>query len=250
MISTIILTKNEEKNIERCLASLKFVDEIIVVDDLSQDKTVELTKGKHAVVYERALANDFAGQKNFAMQQAKGDWILFVDADEELSKELADEIQKITTDKDNNIEVYHLRRRDFFWGTELKYGETSSARNTGIIRLMKKGVGKWNGTVHETFQPTGSTGKLSGFLNHYPHQTIREFLQEVNYYSTVRAKELYKQGKKPNIFVTVAWPLGKFLYTYFFKLGILDGAAGFVYAFLMSFHSFLVRVKLEEYGRR
>ena len=87
-------------------------------------------------------------------------------------------------------------------------------------------------------------GKFENCINHYPHQTLKEFIEYINHYSSLRAEELYNQGKKVNVFEIVVWPLGKFVYNYFINLGFLDGPQGFVYAFMMSFHSFLARAKL------
>ena len=137
-----------------------------------------------------------------------------------------------------------MKRRDYFWGKELKYGETKKVRNQGIVRLVKKGAGKWMGTVHEVFNTVENIGSLNGYINHYPHPTLKEFIEDVNTYSSIRAEELFNQGVKTNIFQIIFYPLIKFKYNYFILLGFLDGPAGFVYSFMMSFHSFLVRSKL------
>jgi glycosyltransferase involved in cell wall biosynthesis len=243
MISAVILTKNEEKNIERCLNSLHFCDEIIIVDDNSTDATLELAEKYSPKVYKRALNNDFAAQRNYGLEKASGEWMLFIDADEEITTDLAIEIGNI----DATNSAYALKRKDFFWKKELKYGETSSVRNNGLIRLVKRNSGLWIRPVHEVFQTTGSIGVLSGYINHYPHQQIKDFLNEINTYSTIRAIELKDQKKTVNVISVLAYPFGKFLYVYFIKRGFLDGPAGFAYAFFMSFHSFLVRAKLYQY---
>lgn len=103
--------------------------------------------------------------------------------------------------------------------------------------------------MHEEFVCQGLVGRLESLLNHYPHPTVKDFLKEINYYSTLRAKELLEQRKSANIFSIIFYPLGKFVFTYFLKLGFLDGPAGFGYAFMMSFHSFLVRAKLYQYTK-
>lgn len=251
LLSVIILTKNEEKNIRRCLESVrKLADEIIVIDDKSTDNTVEIAKSLSATVYERELNDDFSSQRNFGLEKAKGEWILFVDADEELTPELQKEIIKLVHTPSDMVAaqgVFYLKRRDFFWGRELKYGETKKVREKGLVRLVQKESGKWLCPVHEEFQSDKKHAYLQSYLNHYPHQTVKEFLQEVNHYSTIRAKELYKKGKKTNIFEIIAYPFGKFTLNYLFKLGFRDGAAGLAYAFFMSFHSFLVRAKLYQY---
>ena len=122
-------------------------------------------------------------------------------------------------------------------------------RNLGIIRLIKKGSGKWFGKVHEEFRSDGQIGRLDSFLNHYPHPTVKEFLKEINFYSTLRARELRDQGEQASIWKVIFFPFTKFVLTYFIKLGLLDGPAGFAYAFFMSFHSFLVRAKLYQYTK-
>ena len=251
-ISALIITKNEEANIERCLRSLDFCDEVIVIDDLSQDTTLKKVQKIYKVykVFQRKLNGDFSGQRNFAMEKAKNEWILFLDADEEISKELKEEINSV--DYRQPIGALYLKRRDFFWSRELKFGETAKIRNYGIIRLIKKNSGRWEGKVHEEYKVKSSKLKvqsLQNYINHYPHQTVKKFLEEVNFYSTLRARELQSQGKKTNILEIIFFPLGKFLITYFIKLGFLDGPAGFVYAFFMSFHSFLVRAKLYQYTK-
>lgn len=247
MISAIILAKNEENSIGRCLSSVSFCDDVIVIDDNSTDKTVEIAKKMGATVVSHPLNHDFATQRNFAMTKAKYDWILFVDADEVVSQELAEETQQVTSSKSQvtrTQQSYYLLRRDFFWNKELKYGETQKARNRGIIRLVKKGSGKWVGKVHEEFVPNGDTAILNNYLNHYPHPTINDFLRSINDYSSKRAEELQAKGVRQTVLPIIFNPIGKFIYTYFIRLGFLDGPAGFVYSFMMSFHSFLVRGKL------
>jgi len=246
-ITVIILAKNEESNIGRALNSARFAGEILVVDDGSTDKTIELARDAGASVLKASLNNDFGFHRNVAMKSAKNDWILFLDADEELTPELVDSIQGLA--EEDTRAGYYLKRRDYWWGKELHHGETKTARTRGIMRLVNRTRGAWVGTVHETYHAEGSTGSLAGFINHYPHQTLAEFISSVNAYSTLRAKELYKAGLGTGIGQIVLFPFLKFMLTYFFYLGFLDGPAGFVYAFLMSFHSFLVRAKLYQYTR-
>lgn len=255
-LSVVVLTKNEEKNIERALNSLKFCDEIIVVDDFSTDKTVEIAKNldlkskNHNAklkIYTRELGGNFAAQRNFGLEKSRGDWVLFIDADEVVTDALAREIKNRSKSKENSS--YYIKRRDYFWGREARYGEVLGVRSKGLIRLVSKNSGRWSSPVHEVFIATGDVGRLNAYLEHYPHQTIKEFLQDINFYSTLRAKELKQNGKKVGISEIIFWPLGKFLSNYFLKLGFLDGPVGFVYAFMMSFHSFLVRTKLFQYTK-
>lgn len=256
-LSAVILTKNEEKNVERCLRSISFCNEIIVVDDYSTDNTKnEILKIKNQndklniKIFEKHLNNDFAAQRNFGLSKASNDWVLFVDADEEVSEELKKEIIGLVPPKAGDINAYYLRRRDYFWNQELKYGEIKKVRDQGIVRLVKKNSGTWMGSVHEVFHSAKNIGQLECFLNHYPHPTLKEFINDVNYYSDIRAEELFNRGTKTNILEIIFFPFCKFIYNYFFNLGFLDGPAGFTYAFMMSFHSFLVRAKLYQLTRK
>ena len=246
-LTAIILTKNEESKIENCLKSLSFCDEIIVVDDYSTDNTVQIAEKYTENIVKHKLNNDFTQQRNYAMSLAKGEWILFVDADEEVSSELRYQLMKALDEKKLNRQAYYIPRRDYWWGREIRYGDISLARQRGFIRLVKKNSGKWMGKVHERYVINSFVGKFKGFLNHYPHPTVADFIRDINYYSSIRARELYNEKKRTNVFEILTFPTGKFLVNYFINLGFLDGAAGFAYAFFMSFHSFLVRAKLYQY---
>lgn len=238
MLTAIVLTKNEEKNIEKCLNSLKFCDQTVVVDDKSTDNTVKLAKKLGARVLEHRMAN-YGQQHNWALDQVKSTWILFVDADEVVSQELGDSIQEIV--KKNDANGYLIHRVDYMWGHKFRFGDVG---NLWLLRLAKRGAGVWKGEVHETWEIDGRVGKLKGDLNHYPHQTVVEFLKHLNNYSTIRANEFYKLGRKTNILEIVFGPIWRFAYLFICKLGFLDGTAGFVHAMLMAFYMFLVAGKL------
>ncbi len=239
-ISAVILAKNEEKNIIEAIKSVGFCDEILVIDDQSTDKTTSLATQLGATVISHPLNNDFSQQRNFALTKATCEWVLYLDADERVSKELQEEIVK-TVQNATNVSGYYLRRIDFMWGKFLKHGETG---NVYLLRLAKKDAGTWVGKVHETWISTEPTQELSHPLYHYPHVNVTEFLQEINFYSDIRAKELFGQKVQANVFTILAYPTGKFIQNYLAKRGFQDGTAGLVLALLMSFHSFLVRGKL------
>ncbi|MBI5122682.1 glycosyltransferase family 2 protein [Candidatus Roizmanbacteria bacterium] len=241
MITAVVLTKNEEKNIKKCLDSLSWCDEIIIVDDCSEDKTADIAKELGAKVYSHKLNNDFSEQRNLGLSAAQGDWVLFVDADEEVSQALWFEIMAITNDPKNLYAGFYIKRKDFLWDKELKYGELG---NLKLLRLAKKDAGKWTGKVHEIWKIKGNTLLLQNALLHYPHQTVKEFLQEINYYSSLRAMELHKKKIKVSWWSIIFYPKAKFIVNYFFKGGFQDGLPGLVFAIMMSFHSFLVRGKL------
>lgn len=243
-LTALILAFNESERIERCIASLSFCDEIVVIDNFSTDDTVSKAKKAGAQIVQHELES-FSTQRTFAMKQAKTDWMIFVDADEVVPDALAKEILSTLTAPTHD--AYFIKRYDFWCGHELKYGETSAARATGFIRLMKQNSGSWKGNVHETFMPVRDAGSLTQALHHFPHASVTEFLLDINTYSTMRAQELFEQQHPFRLTDLLLKPNLKFLYTYFWLQGFRDGAPGFIYSFMMSFHSFLVRAKLYQY---
>lgn len=230
-----VITKNEEANIFRCIKSLEFCDEIIVIDDHSIDKTVEIAERLGAKVYKRRLNGDFAAQRNYAISKAKNDWVLFVDADEVISKNLKTELLDIDN-KLLNYVGYFIKRRDIFMGKKLKYGESG---NIKLLRLGNKFAGIWKRKVHEYWDINGEIGQLQGKLIHFPHRTLREFIEHISKYSMIHSKENEKEGKEQNIYKIIFYPLGKFFYNYFYKIAIFDGLRGFIVSIFMSFHSFI-----------
>lgn len=240
MISAVILTKNEEKHIIDCIESLSFCDEILVIDDNSQDLTVDVAKKAGAHIYQHQLENNFASARNFGLEKAKGEWVLFVDADERLSKALQNEIIYAVS-KNDDVDGYFLMRQDYFHGKKLQFGETAQVR---LLRLAKKGKGIWRGTVHEVWNIKGKTAQLETPLDHNPHESINDFLLSINFYTDLRAKELFHQGVTVKWFDLILYPKVKFIQNYIFKMGFRDGVEGMIMALMMSFHSFLVRGKL------
>ncbi|MCL5090858.1 MAG: glycosyltransferase family 2 protein [Patescibacteria group bacterium] len=263
MISAIVLTKNEGENIQDCLEGLKWCDEILVIDDNSTDETAKLAKKSGAKVILHSLNNDFGAQRNFALEKAKEDWVFFVDADERVSPELTREIQKEII-KNNYINGYYFHRLDNFMGKFLKHGEIGGIgeksilgeigefggekgfgrmKGLTILRLAKRGSGQWERRVEETWQIQGKTKTFINPLLHYSHPNLNQFLENINMRTTLNAQAFYTEGKKVS---SLDWlkPLAKFVWNYFFRLGFLDGIEGFVFAVLMSLHSFLVRGKL------
>lgn len=239
MISAVILSHDDEKTLARTLESTAWCDQTVVIDDNSSDNSVAVAKRFTPLVYQRALAGDFAGQRNFGLSKAKGDWILFVDSDEVVSKNLQKEIEKATETQE--CSGYYLRRSDVLFGRQLKHGETSRVR---LLRLAKKGTGMWIRPVHEVWQVEGLVGELKNPLHHFPHPNVAQFVDEINNYSTINANYLHNQKVKVQWWHIPAYPVAKFLLNYFWRLGFLDGTAGAVVAIMMSLHSFLTRAKL------
>jgi glycosyltransferase involved in cell wall biosynthesis len=238
MISAVVLSHNDGKIIRRCIKSLLWCDEVIVIDDYSTDKTLDsiasLQKDK-IKVFKHKLCSDFARQRNFGLSKAKNEWVLFVDSDERISNELKEEILLVVGFK-NDAAGYYIRRRDWFLGRELKHGESG---NVKLVRLAKRSAGRWKRKVHEYWRTEGKTGELENPLLHYPHTTLREFVESTNFYSSIHAKENKREAKKSNLVKIIFYPVAKFFVNYFLKFGFLDGIPGFMMATMMSFHSFL-----------
>ena len=244
MLSAVLIVKNEEQKVEKAVQSLSFCDEIVIVDDHSNDNTVKIIDriDPKAKIVERALNSDFSTQRNFGLSLAKGDWVLFVDADEIVTSELAKEIKnELRMGNVNGVSGYFIKRKDFFLGRWLNHGETGDIK---LLRLARKGTGKWEGKVHERWKITGKTESLQNYLLHYSHNNLNDLTSKISFYSTIRARELLHQGGKSSWLQIIGYPFGKFLLNYFWRLGFLDGMPGLLMAIEMSFHSFLVRSKL------
>lgn len=239
-LSVIILSHNNEKTLDRALRSVSWADEIILVDDFSTDSTLKIAKeASHQIkIISHHLHNDWASQRNFALSQASGDWVLFLDSDEVITTKLQAEIQPALQDK--NINGYFLKRQDYLGNRALKHGETDQVR---LLRLAKRGVGQWQRPVHEYWTVPGPLGELASPLDHHPHETIRDFIVNSNHYSDIDAKILPAER-----FILLK-PFAKFIYNYFILLGFLDGYPGFVFAYLMSLQSLMVRIKSYDFSR-
>ncbi|HPT65985.1 MAG TPA: glycosyltransferase family 2 protein [Candidatus Woesebacteria bacterium] len=244
--SILLLTHNEEKNLLKYwtwLDKAKRINEIVVVDDNSDDKTIEILKklGSKKIkvkVFKRGLNNNFSNQRNFGITKTTNNWVLWLDADEKPSTDLIRFLNHI----DNlQYKSYAFKRNDIFIGHELKHGENAHQH---FVRFFNKKYGRFTGLVHEIWQTPKEIELKKIHIHHYPHQSLRGFIKKINFYSDIRAQELFDQNQKSNLFQIIFYPFGKFINDYFFKLGFLDGTPGIIMALGMSFHSFLVRSKL------
>lgn len=254
-ISTVVLTHNSQHKIKQCLDSILWCDEIIVIDDFSDDKTLSIIRdltikqsnNLTVRIFQHHLNNDFAAQRNFGLTKAAFPWVLFIDSDETVSQDLAEEITKKISGN-SQIRGYYLKRLDYFAGRWLKYGETGDIK---LLRLGMKDKGRWVGPVHEVWQISEKTGVLANHLNHYPHESVSVFLDSINYYSDLVVSDWIKSKRQIYPMEIVTYPFLKFIRNYILRLGFLDGTAGFISAVMMSFHSFLARGKywLSVYGK-
>lgn len=242
-LSVIILTKNEQDTIKRCLTSIAdWVSEMILIDN-SDDRTKEIAysiipKDKLQIITSTE-SEDFSKLRNLGLEKASNEWVLFLDADEEVSSALTKEIEDVLGNE--KIHGYYLKRHDYFLGKWLQHGETRDIR---LLKLGKKQSGVWKRRVHEVWEIKGPTKELENPLFHYPHPTVAEFLERINRWTTLDAQEFYEKGIRASYFAIFAYPTGKFIRNYFLKQGFLDSMPGLIMALMMSFHSFLTRAKL------
>lgn len=183
--------------------------------------------------------NDFAAARNQLLKTVRTKWVLFLDSDEILTKELEGEIEHAISS--GHYDAYYLKRQDTFLGRVLKHGETGHA---AFVRLARVGWGVWERPVHEVWHGKSPVGFLVNPILHHPHQSLASFLYKIDLYSTIESSYRYSQGKRAKLRHLFFYPIGKFIYNYLFRLGILDGVPGLIHALFMSFHSYLTWSKL------
>lgn len=243
-ISAVIITYNEERNIERCLNSLSGVaDEIIVVDSFSTDKTPDLCR-KFDVNFVQHPFADFAAQKNFGNSLTENKFVLSVDADEALSESLRESI--INWKTNSSTDALQINRLTNYCGKWIKHGGWYPDAK---YRLFDKAKARWTGEkVHEYLEIDNDAvkGKLNGDLLHYSFYTIEQHLTTINKYSTLKAEINFEKGKKASLFKILFAPGFKFLKIYFLKGAFRDGWSGFVIAKNSAYSDFLKHAKLRQ----
>jgi glycosyltransferase involved in cell wall biosynthesis len=240
-ISGCIITYNEEKNLYDCLESIKdIVDEIVVVDSGSKDKTIEIAKEFGANVYVIPFQG-YVKQKNTCIELAKHNWVLCLDADERVSSELREEIKKIKREG-ADVDGYYVRRKTCYVYKWIKHSDWYPDYK---LRLFNKQKGKWTGKdPHDYVEVKGKTKKIPKDLLHYSFDSIEDHINTIQKFTTIGAEELYKDGKKITIFGIIGHAFFIFFKMYILKLGFLDGSAGFIASVLSSFHVFSKYAKL------
>lgn len=224
-ISALLITYNEEKNIQKWLDEAWYADEIIIVDSQSTDRTAQIAKKNPKVRFIVRKFDNFTAQKNFAIEQAQNEWVTFFDADERIPKalvfEMIDEIEK------NEADAFFVYRRFYFMN---KYIKHSGWQNDKVIRLFKKSKNRYGPgrLVHELIESQGKVKYLNNKLDHYSYSSIEEYDRKLTQYSSLRAKELFAKKLKPNAFHYWIKPWYRFMHHYILRLGILDGGEGYI----------------------
>lgn len=242
-ISVAMITFNEEKILRKTLNSIKgLVDEIVIVDSGSTDGTEQIAREFGARFFVETWKG-YGPQRNSAIDKCQGEWILNIDADEEISEDLKIEINKIVNEEKEK-KVFKINRVSVCFGKELKHGGWGTSY---AIRLFEKNSGRFNdNNVHEEFVTTEKIYKIKKNIYHHTYLTMDDYFIRFNRYTTEGAKEYFKLGKKVSLFDITLNPLYKFIKMYIVRLGFLDGIPGFVIASTSAMYSMIKYFKLRE----
>ena len=236
-LSLVVITLNEEQNIGRCLDSVPFASEKIVVDSGSTDSTIAIAEEHRAKVFSHAFES-FSRQKQWAIDQASGDWVLSLDSDESLNTELACELEA-TLRSDSSHVAFRLPFRILYMGKLLRFGPWSGEYHT---RLFRKGSARFPDTgVHEGLViSSGSIGTVrQGFVVHRSYDSLSEQMMKMVRYSRLWAEEEHQKRRKSNILQILLRPAWRFISAYFFRGGILEGIQGLAASAISAFYVFL-----------
>lgn len=247
MLSAVIITLNEERNIARCIDSLKDVaEDIVVVDSFSTDRTEEICREK-GVRFIQHKWEGYSETKNFGNEQALYPLIISVDADEAISEELKKSVLEIK--KNKAYDAYEMNRLTNYCGKWIKHCGWYPDRK---LRIFDRDNARWEGTIHEKiiFKNPCSTGFLKGDLFHYSYYNLDDHKKQAGKFSDISAADLFRKGKKAGFFKIYGSPAFKFFRDYFLKLGFLDGYAGFTICRISANAAFLKYAKLRQMGRK
>lgn len=240
-LSALLITRNEERNVEACLQSLTWTDQIVVVDSGSIDKTCEIaSRYTNQVVFHEW--SDHSAQLNYGQTLASGDWILRIDADERVTPALRSEIQAILRGaQPSQFDAYRLPIRDWMFGKFVAHG---SWPHQAHVRLYRSGHVTWAGAVHEHAEVRGRIGRLSEPLLHYSHVTVGHFIDKLNRYTSIEADEMFQQGLRAGLPGALLGAMRAFLGQYVRLRGFRDGGHGLILAIYMATYYFTTRAKL------
>lgn len=243
-LSAVLITKNAAARLEGCLASLGFCDEVVVVDSGSTDGTTELARKLHARVIDKDWLG-FGRQKQFAVDSARNDWVLCLDADESVSPQLASSI--IESLSNPVAPVFRMARCNRFMGRWLRHGE---GYPDWSLRLFDRRSARWSDDpVHEKVLYAVTPGTLQGDLMHESAEDLREYMDKQNRYTSLAAQQLFDRGKSASMLQMIASPLVRFVKLYLFRLGFLDGLPGLAHVTIGCMNSFMKYAKLAELHR-
>ena len=244
-ISASIICKDEEHNIEECLRSVSWCDELVVVDSGSTDRTVELAK-RHTPHVVHNPWPGYVAQKNFALDRATGEWVICLDADERCTPELRAAIEAALQDGDS-LAGFEVRRHVKYLGRWINHGGWYPDWK---LRVVRKGRARWGGEdPHDKLLPDGPVRRLDADLHHFTYRDFAHQIRIINHFSDVVVDGWLREGRRPSLLQAIFHPPVKFFECYLWKLGFLDGFAGFVIAIGSAFYIFARYVKLWDRGR-
>jgi glycosyltransferase involved in cell wall biosynthesis len=246
-ISAFIICQDEEKNIRRCLESVKWCDEIVVVDSGSKDRTLEICGEYGAVIYKRPWPG-YVEQKRFGLKCCTSEWVLNIDADEEVSPELQRSISNAMHQDERGVNGFQINRVVFFLG---KWWRNGGWYPEYRLRVCRRTATSWGGEdPHEKAIVEGAVRRLEGELYHYTYRDIAHQIATLNNYSTQAALSLFRKGKRSSPLRIILNPISRWIKWFILKQGFKEGFAGFVMATLEAYYVFLKYVKLWELSRR
>ena len=246
-ISVILIAKNEENNIRECLSTVRWVNEIVVVDAGSSDSTVSIAKEFTENIFVRPWEG-YGAAKNFALSQASSEWVLWLDADERVTDSLKEEIQQVLASGDHGIVAYTVPRKANFLGRWILHCGWYPAR---VTRLFKRGKGKFTESrVHERLEIDGVQRDLHSDLLHYTDPSLSHYYDKFNKYTSLAAEELADEKLPFSVAQVTLRPVWTFFRMYFIRLGFLDGIPGFILCALSASYVFVKYAKLWEQTRR
>jgi glycosyltransferase involved in cell wall biosynthesis len=244
-LSAVLITRNAASQLDACLASVAFCDEILVVDSGSEDETVGIAK-RHGARVIQSEWRGFGPQKHFAVEQASRDWVLCIDADERVSERLRKSILAVLSAP--TLAAYRFARCNRFMGRYLRHGE---GYPDWSLRLFDRRMAHWSAdTVHEKVIANGEIGTLQGDLLHGSAESLEAYLAKQNRYSTLAAQEALASGKRATVAHLLSSPLLRFIKFYFFRLGLLDGLPGLIHILAGCAASFAKYAKMLAFQRR
>lgn len=246
-LSLAIITLNEAENLPRWLEVCAGLgDELVAVDSGSTDGTLEMLGQAGARVLHRDWS-DFADQRNYAAENCKGRWILFLDADEIPDKLLKESLALFRARPPAGPDFYEVKRKVFFCGRFLRHGGFFPER---VVRLYRRGAARWSGRVHESLEAKGPCGTLSGYLEHYSYRTVGEYLSRMERYSRMAAEQMQTQGKVTSPLAAWGHAFWAFFQRYLLRVGFMDGYQGYLAARLESLYTLTKYTRLLELNQR
>lgn len=240
-VSAVVICGNEEDRIEECLKSVLWADEIVVVDSMSTDRTPEIARRYATRFFQRPWAG-YVAQKNFALEQATGDWVFSLDADERCTPELRDRIREKL--ERAGVAGFFVRRHVFYLGRWINHGGWYPDWK---LRLARRDKARWEGQdPHDRLVVDGDTDRIPADIVHLTYRNFADHLRTIQRFSDVAAEEWHKAGKRFSLLRLLFHPPAKFLECYVWKLGFLDGLPGLIIAAASAFYVFCKHVKLWE----